>query len=289
MNDSLHIRNLRPLDLNDMYISFLDSFSDYEIPFRLTKEQFVRKFVEKLRIDFSLSAGAFDDEALVGFVFTAVNYYDEKLTAYNGGTGVRPAYRGQRTTARIYEYLIPLFRERRIRQCVLEVLTRNARAIQTYRSIGFRETQFFRCYRLEKEAMKVSSQATSLEIFTVSLPVWDTYDQFAEQTPSFLDSRLMVNQNLANETVIEAHHDSRCVGYAIYQPSFGRISQIGVHPAFRRKGIGSALMQYIYNGSLQKHLTVINVEKQAVATQRFFENLGFINQIDQYEMTLSLE
>lgn len=290
MAESLYIRSLKPTDLTEMYIAFLDAFSDYAIPFRLTKEQFVRKFVEKLKINFALSAGAFAyDDTLAGFIFTTVNYYEGKLTAYNGGTGVRPAYRGYKATAKMYDFLVPMFRERKIRQCVLEVLTNNRRAIRSYGAIGFQKTKYYSCFKLENKDFKVQPPAIPLEIFSVKFPNWDVYEVFAEQNPSFLDSSLMINDNLANETIIEAHYEGRCIGYAIYQPAFGRISQIGVAPEMRGKGVGANIVQYIFATCQQKSLTVINVEKSAATTQNFFLNLGFLNQIDQYEMILSLE
>ena len=285
----LQIRSLRPVDLTDMYITFLDSFSDYKVPFRLTKEQFVRKFVEKLKIDFSLSAGAYEDNSLVGFVFTAVNYYEGKLTAYNGGTGVRPSSRGKKLTIKMYDFLIPLFQERKIKQCVLEVLTENDRAIKAYRSIGFRETKYFRCFKFDSKHLKVKPPKVNLEIFGVKHPSWDVYERFANQAPSFLDSSLMINDNLASETIVEAYSEGKCVGYAIYQSAFGRISQIGVAPEVRGKGVGSSLVKYIQETSKQKILTVINIQREATNTINFFQSLGFKNQLNQYEMIMPLE
>ena len=98
----------------------------------------------------------------------------------------------------------------------------------------------------------------------------------------------MIVGNLANESVIEAHHDNKCVGYAIFQPSFGRISQVGVHRDFRNKGIGSAIISYVHQKSLQKALTVININSEAEDTLDFFSRIGFENQLNQYEMVLSL-
>lgn len=291
MADSIFIKNLKPVDLTEMYITFLDAFSDYAIPFKLTKEQFVRKFVQKLKIDFNLSAGAFNyDGAMAGFIFTAVNYYDGKLTAYNGGTGVRPRYRGQQLTSQMYDYLMPLFQKRNIKQCVLEVLTSNDRAIKAYQNIGFEKTRYFKCYTLvDADALKVkSSQPNEMDIIAVRQPNWNTYDKFCDYQPSFLDSSRMISDNLANETIIEARIEDECVGFAIFQPSFGRVSQIAVNSEMRQKGIGSAIVKYIFDASLQKKLTIINVNEDAEVTKTFFMKLGFENQIDQYEMILSL-
>lgn len=290
MADSMYIKGLKPKDLTEMYITFLDAFSDYAVPFKLTKEQFVRKFVQKLKIDFNLSAGAYNyDGSLAGFIFTAVNYYEGLLTAYNGGTGVRPRYRGFKLTTQMYDYLRPLFIERNIKQCVLEVLTSNERAIKAYEGIGFKKTKYFKCYVLnEEDPIFKKASNDSVEILQVKSPNWNLYEQFCDYQPSFLDSSRMIIDNLANEIIIEAREDDQCIGFAIYQSNFGRISQIGIQPSHRGRGIGSRLIQYIHQSSTIKKLTIINVNDEAVATKSFFESLKFENQLDQYEMILTL-
>jgi len=289
MSEHFHFRTLKPLDLTDMYLAFLNAFSDYPVGFKLTKEQFVRKFVEKLKIDFSLSIGAFDLDALAGFIFTSVNYYEGKLTSYNGGTGVRTAYRGNRLTSQMYDYLIPLLEQKKVKQCVLEVLTENSKAIKAYESVGFEKTKVFKCFKLTHKKLAKRPVKLPIKIFPVTQPDWHTYEKFSTYKPSFLDTPLMISENLPNEQIVEVHHDERCIGYGIYQPAFGRIGQIGVHEDFRQQGIGSALTQHILKNSRQKALTVINVNEEAQETVDFFINIGFENQIDQYEMILPLQ
>ncbi len=287
----MYMKPLRPGDLTEMYITFLDAFSDYPIPFKLTKEQFVRKFVQKLKLDFNLSVGAHNyDGSLAGFIFSAINYYEGKLMAYNGGTGVRPNSRGQRLTSQMYDYLFPLLVEKNIKACVLEVLTSNDRAIKAYERIGFEKTKYFKCFVLNKkmETFYAERGLHTIEIVNVKSPNWNLYERFCDYEPSFLDSKRMITDNLANETVVEARQDDICVGFAIYQPAFGRISQIGIDENKRRQGIGKALINYTLETSLQKKLTIINVNDDSDGTKRFFEHLGFENQIDQYEMILTL-
>ena len=289
MGDSMYMRPLKPLDLTEMYITFLDAFSDYPVPFKLTKEQFVRKFVQKLKLDFNLSVGAFHyDGSLAGFILTSTNYYEGRNTAYNGGTGVRPRYRGQQLTLKMYDYLIPLLKNARIKQCVLEVLTSNERAIKSYERVGFEKSRYFKCYALKSKTKIPQTTNSDIEIFNVKIPNWDLYERFSDFRTSFLDSTRMIIDNLANETIIEARLKDECIGFGIYQPSFGRISQIGVAPDHRRKGIGTAIMHYIWDTSLHKKLTVINVDKQAENIMGYLDSMHFDNQLDQYEMTLTL-
>lgn len=287
--DDLHIKTLSPKDLNEMYFVFLDAFSDYPIPFRLNKEQFVRKFVEKLKIDFPLSIGAFDYEALVGFVFTSVNYYNKKLTAYNGGTGVRPSYRGRKITARMYDFLIPKFHERHIKQCVLEVLTQNEHAIKIYSSIGFEKHGLLHSFRLvDVDIIEKKKSDLKIEILRVHHPDWSRYEKFQDFSASFLDSMGMITENIANEEIVEARVEGNVAGYAIYQPAFARISQLAVDPGMRRQGIASTLLKYIFQDTHNKEITVINVDEKDDSMIAFLNRLGFEKQLSQYEMILPL-
>ena len=282
------IRSFRPADLTDMYLVFSDSFSDYPVPFKLSKEQFVRKFVQKLKIDFTLSLGAFHGDAVTGFIFSTVNYYEQKLTAYNGGTGVRPRHRGKGIVKALYDHMLPLLARREVKQCVLEVLTTNVRAIKAYENIGFVKSKYLKCYKLESEFLLGRTPNIPVEFIKSLEPDWYQYEKFYDYYPSFLDSRLMINENLANEEIIEVRTDRRLIGCAIYQPALGRISQIAIDPKFRGMGVGHSLVHYIYNHSQQKALTMININENAQDTVSFFEALGFDNQLDQFEMVLTL-
>ena len=282
------IRCLSPKDLNVMYFSFLDAFGSYPIPFRLNKEQFVRKFVQKLKISFPLSAGAFDYDAMAGFILTSVCTYNGKLTAYNGGTGVRPSFRGNRLTSRMYDFLIPRFKEHGVKQCILEVLIGNSFAIKAYESIGFKKECILSCFKLQEEMPYKKLAADNLEIRKISKPNWILYEEFQDFHTSYLDSTEMINQNLLNEDFIEARIDEEILGYAIYQPGFGRLSQLAVKTCRRRQGIGSAIMRYILSTSRNKELTVINVNEDDVALIKFLEALKFQNHLNQYEMRMQL-
>ncbi len=284
----IEIKRFRPYMLDDMFQVFEDSFSDYSVPFKLTKEQFVRKFVQKLRLDFDLSLGAFDEDYLVGFVFSAVNMYEGSLAAYNGGTGVRPSYRGNEITQKIYDVLLPKLEEKKINKCVLEVLVENEKAIKVYQKIGFEITKFFHCFKLDAKKFNPNVNNASVTIIEVREPDWFVYEQFIDIRPSFLDSRQMVNQNLDNEKVIEARMDRKCVGYAIFQPRIGRISHVSVSAEMRGKKIGEMLIAHAFEVSQSKSLTVVNINKEAEPVVKFLKRVGFENQLDQYEMMLKL-
>ena len=78
------------------------AFSDYIIPFCLTKEQLEDKIKsESIRLEFSV--GAFENNQLIGFILHGFDVVDNMKVIYNGGTGVIPAKRGNKATAKKVE------------------------------------------------------------------------------------------------------------------------------------------------------------------------------------------
>ena len=288
MNDQVTIRSLTESDVPSMHKAFLAAFSDYPLDFSMNEDMFRKKFVEKLNLNFDLSGGAFAGSQMVGFIFTSVNNYKNKLTAYNGGTGVTPEFRGRNLTVKMYRRLIKKFMQQHIEQGVLEAITTNKPAIRAYEKVGFYKSNLYRCFRLDLtkfNEVRVNPQAV---ITIKNSPDWDLYKAFGDQEPAFLDQNDLLTRNMANEMLIEASLDGVCVGYCIYQKDIGRISQISVSKEYRRKGVGSALLKYIVKNAFVRSVTVLNVDNTNYALKKFLKKSGFTNRVDQYEMTLNL-
>lgn len=277
------IRSLSKEDIPQMYMAFNEAFSDYNIRFQLSFEQFLEKFIKKLNINFSASCGVFDEEKLAGFIFTRISEYNGLPTAYNGGTGVILSYRHQNFTGKMYEFLFPVFRKLGVEQCILEVITTNKKALNAYEKIGFKKRRHFHCFKLSSR-LKAVPGSTKVLIQKADQPDWPTYHQFFDFAPSFLDSSNVLATNLYNEKIIEAYMEDKFAGYAIFQPKTGRISQLAVAQSARAKGIGNQLLRQIYHDSEDKNLTIINIPTDAKKAIQYLMASGFENQLDQFEM-----
>lgn len=281
--DKYIFRSFVKADIPKMHLVFLDAFADYTLPFNLSYQQFLEKFIHKLNIDLSLSVGAFDDD-LMGFIFTGVNTYYGKKTAYNGGTGVMPAYRGQGLTMKMYDHLWPLFEKEGIKQAVLEVITTNKKAIKAYQHCGFAIHKLYHCFRLNVEALADQPVKDSLSITKIANANWARYTTFLDCPPSYLDSISVLSHNIVHEHVAEAKMDNMVVGYIIFQPNAARISQIAVRKEYRGQGIGRALLRYALQHISTKVITLLNIDHQEKETIQVLQRLGFQNSVDQYEM-----
>lgn len=287
--EAIKIQSATPELLPALHQAFLQAFSDYLITINLSFEQFEKRFLDKLQLNLEMSAVALQHNQVVGFIFTHVGKYEGKLTAYNGGTGVVPDFRGKGLTQRMYDFLLSRFRENQVEQCLLEAITTNLKALHVYQKIGFQKTRLFRCYSFNPEKYRLLPEnLAEVQVYEQKEPDWDLYLQFQDLQPSYLDQNSLLQKNLKNETAIEAVNNGTTLGYAVFQKSNGRISQLAVHPQYRKMGIGAWLLTHIYRDSQKKTLSILNIDDNYQPMNAFFKAMGFKNEMNQHEMQMQL-
>ena len=287
MTNEFDIRLLQPEDFSQMYRTFIDAFSIYPVKMDLTKEMFRERIEEKVNISYDHSVGVFHGEKLIGFIFNSISEYEGIKTAYNGGTGVLMEYWGKGLTKKMYDFILLVLKNENVSRCILEVITTNVNAIKAYQKTGFVKKKSFNCFKL-KESLKSNAKVPNLKIEKSSAGDLSEYGHIDSTSPSMMDSSNMLIHNLKNETCLEAKIGMELVGFIIFQHKTGRISQLGVKNAFRRKGIGRILMAGAHDLSQNKGLTVLNVQDNNRAVISFLTSIGFVNEIDQYEMEMIL-
>src|SRR5262245_3382412 len=125
-------------DSPKLYECFLEAFSDYQVDMRAPREEFEQRLVrDGVRLE--ISAGAFDENRMVGFYMNALGDWRGSHAAFDAGTGVIPAYRRQGIGEQLFRFMTPRLKEVAVEQYFLEVLTGNERAVKLYRKLGFIE------------------------------------------------------------------------------------------------------------------------------------------------------
>lgn len=287
MPEELLIRTLTPADFPELYRVFLASFANYQVPMQPSQDQLRIRF-KRISINYRLSAGAFDNGVMVGFILTGRGGFDGEPTAYNGGTGILPEYRKLGLAKAIYQHLFPLYKKHGIGQCLLEVLTDNAAAVQLYEGLGFSKSRLLRCYAangLWHPAQNLIGQG--IRISKASVIDWEQYELLADVRPSWQNNAAAVSQSFYSEVALEAYYHTALVGYATFRPEDGRISQIAVEDGMRGQGVGSMLLLTMQEMA-HKRLSILNIDDNYRDTCQFFSNRGFINLINQWEMVLKL-
>ena len=141
----MQIRSLNQIKFGDLIECFNQSFVGYFVKMQKSNE-FWEKRWKAARVDYSLSFGMFDGNDLVGFIINGIDFKNDLLTAFNSGTGVLPAYRGKRIVKQLYDFAIPILIEKGVKNCGLEVIVGNEKAIKAYKSVGFEITRSLKCY-----------------------------------------------------------------------------------------------------------------------------------------------
>lgn len=283
---AIHFSTLEEVTISQIVDVFNASFANYFVPIQFTATS-LRAKMKQEGTQLSLSVGAFDGEQLVGIILQGVREQDGKREVYNGGTGVLPSYRGQQITEKMYQFILPKLREGNIHKALLEVITENIPAIKVYERVGFQKVRKLICW---KKTNNIPS--TNLSIAVSFRPItildWTEISTLGSITPTWQNSNFALNNILSTNYILGGYCDSSdLIAYIMVNLSTGRISQLGVHPQWRRKGIGTALIQQIAK-NCHSNLSIINVPEDASAILYFLKTMGFINTINQFEMSLNI-
>ncbi|HKY42343.1 MAG TPA: GNAT family N-acetyltransferase, partial [Pyrinomonadaceae bacterium] len=263
-----------------LFECFLEAFSDYQVDMRVPREEFEQRLVrDGVRLE--ISAAAFDESRMVGFYMNALGDWQGKPTAYDAGTGVIPAYRRQGIAEELFEFMVPQLKRLSVERYLLEVLTRNERAVALYRKLGFVDTRRLAVFR-RRVPLTLDVEP---EIRRVDELEWQLFKTFWDGDPSWQNSIDAVERVANDRVVVCAYVDEKCVGYGIAFKPWSSLMQLAVAPAHRRKGIGSRILSVLQSEvSASDSLKVSNIDKRLKGTLAFFESNGFKMVLEQYEM-----
>ena len=276
-------RLLTAADFHPLYECFLEAFSDYQINLQMTEEQFEQR-VKRDGVELELSAGAFDNERMIGFYMNGRGMWHGQDTAYDAGTGVVPAYRRSGVAIQLFDFIAPRLKERGIKQYLLEVITSNERAVALYRKLGFEETRTLAALRAN-EAVKTAGDVEGVSIRQMDEPDWDVFCAYWDGEPSWQNSMDAVERIRNQCQIVGAFVDEKCVGYGIVFKPSGILMQLAVAQEFRRRGIGGRILASL---SGDRVLKTNNVEEKLKGTLEFYKACGFEIVLRQFEMIRSL-
>lgn len=274
----MEFKTLANIDIDELLAIFNLSFSDYVVPFHLTKEVLVSKIAAE-KLDLSISVGAFEEGKLVSFILQSEKLEDGQKIIYNGGTGVVPGSRGKGLVRKMYDFIIPVLKERKADVLLLEVIEGNAGAIRAYENLGFRVVRKLLCFRGSITSGLGNSEISIKEM--KDFP-WENLRSFWDIEPSWQGSVFVLNPMPDHYTALGAYSDEKLVGYIIYNPEARKVHQIAVHKEYRNQGIGGGLFKAIADG---QPIAINNVDDVSEETTVFLDKkVGLQNWLSQFEM-----
>lgn len=275
----MRFQSLSSVSLTELTQTFNEAFSDYFVPLRLTEEAMAVKLRSE-SIDLAHSIGAFEGDALKGFILHGIDTWSGRKAVYNAGTGVVPAYRGRGLTQQLYNAIVPQLKGEGMVRHQLEVIEQNAPAIRVYERVGFTCARTLSCFKGLVEG-EVDPELSFCEVTT---PDFEAYKRFWNYTPTWQNDSPAVQLALDAHHLIEVRKSGELVAYAAYAPASGRLKQYAVAPAHRRRGYGRQLFQYLCRAAGGKEVTLINVDDSDEASIAFFKAIGFQRFLGLWEM-----
>lgn len=277
------IRSLANISISELYAAFDAAFSDY--PRRWTAAEFEYD-LKRRGYTPELSFGAFDGDKLVSFTLNAAGIFNGKPTAYDTGTGTLKAYRGKGLASKIFEVAAPCLKEAGIQQYLLEVLQVNEAAISIYKKAGFNISRSLNYFMQDVAELniKLHSLATSITIREIDLQYKAAMQQMWDFIPSWQNSFDSIERVADSFKILGAFENEALAGYGIIATSSGDIPQLAVAPAYRRQGIGTAILYALQKLNRNTSTKVINTDESCRAITAFLEHHNIPKRGSQYEM-----
>lgn len=276
-------RTLQNVSIQHLCDTFNAAFSDYIIPLHLTPSILEQK-IQGENLQRGYSIGAFAGNALGGFILHAVDNREHPSVLYNGGTGVMPAYRGQHLVQKMYDRFIPVYQQQGIHKIILEVISTNLPAIKAYTNTGFHKTRIIHSFKGNVNTRKT---AAGISIKENKTPDWPALSRFMDMVPTWSNSVSSIQREAPFTITWEAITKGYTAGYISIHKDTRRIRSIAVDPRFRRKGIGSALLQHAAD-TLKGVISIINIDEHFPEIDKFLQQAGLERYLTQYEMELNI-
>ncbi|MGE8534137.1 MAG: GNAT family N-acetyltransferase [Chryseobacterium sp.] len=277
----MEFKTLANTSIDEILSVFNHSFSDYVIPFHLTKEVLVSKITAE-KMDMNISVGAFEDGKLVGFILQSEKVENGEKIIYNGGTGVVPESRGKGLVRKMYDFIIPVLKERNANTLLLEVIEGNQPAIRAYENLGFTIVRRLLCFN---GSIKQGEGNAEVSIRDLNDFQWKLLCSFWDIEPSWQGSVFVLEPMPENYVTLGAYMKDKLVGYIVYSPAVKKIYQFAVDKNYRNRGIGTKLFNAIKEKNGGQTIALNNVDDSSENTSQFLsERVGLNNWLSQFEM-----
>ena len=284
----MEIRSLENIGFDTLFEGFSNAFSDYEIHFEKSEVQSMltrRGYVPQL------SFAAFDKGKIVAFTLNGIGLFNGILTAYDTGTGTVKKYRGGGLAGEIFRYSLPFLKQAGIRQYLLEVLQNNHKAITVYRRMEFDTTREFDCFKqsiADIDTLHATKHCTNLRLELIDTDTVRQAQMFCDFYPSWQNSIESIERGGSELTCIGAFDLDELIGFSVFDPKSGDLTQIAVKKEYRRQGVASRLLCEVIKQMPTDFVKVINVPSDNPSLPAFLKSKNIPLMNKQFEMVKDL-
>lgn len=283
----MEIRSLANTTFDELFEAFGQAFARYEI--QLDKDEH-RAMLRRRGFDPRLSFAAFDKGRIVSFTCNGIGDFYGTPTAYDTGTGTLEEYRGQGLATQVFEYSIPWLKEAGIREYLLEVLQHNTGAVSVYRKIGFETTREFYYFRQENDRIDLREKSVGIPctLQNIDMDKHPGISRFWDFRPSWQNSLESIGRSPEGFVSLGVFAEGELVGYGVFEPASGDVTQIAVDKPHRRKGIGTLLFRKMIEMNKIGATKIINSDIECESITGFLRSKNIEPSGKQFEMIKKL-
>lgn len=279
----MEIKPLNKTDFDTIYKAFNLAFADYEV--QLNKIQ-LHSMLKRRGFDPDLSFAAFDKNEIVAFTLNGIGNFNGIPTAYDTGTATLKDYRGNGLATKIFEYSIPYLKEMNIKQYLLEVLQYNTKAISVYRNLGFEIAREFYYFIQKNEEINNKGETSDSHylIKQIDIDEIELISDFWDFYPSWQNSYEAIKRATEDFMIFGAFTEKNLLGYCVFEPASGDITQIVVDKQNRRKGIATLLFREAIKLNKNDTVKIVNTDISCNSITGFLKSKDIYVKGKQFEM-----
>lgn len=283
----MEIKSLAGIEFDVLFMAFKQAFADYEV--QQSKDQ-LRRMLNRRGFCPELSFAAFEGNDIVAFTFNGIGSFNGVSTAYDTGTGTLKEYRGRGLASDIFKYSIPYLKEKNIKQYLLEVLQHNEKAVSVYKKLGFEVTREFNYFTQANDKIKVTGKILGphYEIKQIAVEEFVYISGFCDFYPSWQNSFESIERAASDFISLGVFVQDRLIGYGIFEPASGDVTQLAVDKQYRRKGIAGSLLSEMVKLNECPTIKVINTNVSCTSVTEFLKAMNIDVRGKQFEMILQL-
>ncbi|MDN3015315.1 GNAT family N-acetyltransferase [Paenibacillus sp. BSR1-1] len=130
------IKKLTECTIQEAVMAWNRGFEGYFVQIEMTPDMFFNRLVNE-GLSLSDSVVVFDQKEPIAIVVNGFRTVEGKKTAWNGGTGIAPEYRGKGVSQLLMEETLKIYQENGVEAATLEAIKENEKAIRLYQRFGY--------------------------------------------------------------------------------------------------------------------------------------------------------
>ena len=166
------------------------------------------------------------------------------------------------------------------------MLQHNTKALSVYQKIGFKVTREFDYFVWKNEELKNEIKNTNplylIERFNINK--YESISDFWDFYPSWQNSFESIQRASEDFINLGVFADKKLIGYCIFEPNSGDITQIAVDKPHRRKGIASSLLHEVSKLNQNRETKIINTDITCSSIVNFLKAKNIEITGKQFEM-----